>query len=316
MNKQFPLLNLILIVALFFCLAFACGDDNGKRPSTAPEDQDEQTANPPTETTDPELAALKPMPNFVTGRCVNMAGKPLANIQIFIKGVTMAGGQNTETFTKTKADGSFSIRVPAGLYSVYANLTIDAYDQTFKFQLEALDGKSDMQDSSGGVVEDFVWKIRGLRPDQKAKATSEREWNYSYYGARIYPDTRRSLGQYTNIEDETSLSKNYPADSQLEITLKPEGVLIDGSTGTVIVERLRLGDVGLWTFGIRDIPIGIYTAAASVITPDGEKIPVRCKVEQEGRNIDAVPWSSSAHVVFPAGSTEYGQSMTLYLAKP
>lgn len=264
----------------------------------------------------PKLTALKPKPGYVIGRCVNMAGRPLANVAIFIKGVTLQGGQRTETFAKTKADGSYSMRVPAGMYSVYADHKVDAYDQTYKFRLEALDGDSDTQDSTEGVVEDFVWKIKGLRPDSKAKATSEREWNYSYYGARVYPDTRRSLGKYTNIEDATSLSQTYPKDSQLEITLKPEGTLIDGSKGTTITERLRLGDDGQWTFGIRNIPVGIYTATVKVITPDQQTVNVRCKVDEEGKNIDEVPWAGSARLVFPASYNEYGQTAKLYLARP
>ncbi|BCM91504.1 hypothetical protein IAD21_03379 [Abditibacteriota bacterium] len=264
----------------------------------------------------PKLKALAPKPNYVIGRCVNMAGKPLAGIKIFIKGITMAGGQNTETFTKTKANGAFSIRVPDGSYTVYASHEVDAYDESYRFRLEALDGESDMQDSKDGVVEDFVWKIQGLRPDEKAKATSEREWNYSYYGARIYPETRRSLGQYTNLEDETSLSKTYPEDSKLEITLKPEGPLIDGSTGKTITGLLRMGDIGMWTFGVRNIPVGVYNASVKVITPDGQKIAVRCKVDAEGKNIDDVPWAPSARIVFPAETGEFGQSAKLYLAKP
>ena len=264
----------------------------------------------------PKLKALAPKPNYVIGRCVNMAGKPLAGVKIFIKGVTMAGGEKTETFTKTKADGTYSIRVPDGSYSVYADYAVDAYDESYSFRIEALDGESDTQDSKDGVVEDFVWKIQGLRPDKKAKATSEDEWNYSYYGGRIKPDTERSLGQYANTEDATSLSQTYPQDSQLEITLTPEGPLIDGSTAKTITEQLRLGDMGLWKFGIRNIPVGLYNASVKVITPDGQKVAVRCKVDEQGKNIDNVPWAPSARIVFPTNYGEFGQYVTLYLAKP
>lgn len=264
----------------------------------------------------PVLKPLTPKPNYVVGRCVNMQGEPLGGVRIFMKGVTLAGGQNTETFAKTKADGSYSMRVPAGVYAVYATHTATFNDQDFKLSLEALDGESDQQDSTEGVVEDFVWKIKGLRPGEKAKATIEREWNYAYYGARVYPDARRSLGQYTNLEDKTSLSQLYPPDSQLEITLKPQGPLIDGSTGTAITERLRLGDQGLWMFGIRNIPIGIYTATTKVITPDGAEVPVKCKVQEENKDLDKIEWADSARINFPAEPTEYSQSVVLYLAKP
>ena len=263
----------------------------------------------------PKLAALKPKPGYVMGRCVKMNGQPMPNVNIFIKGLTMAG-QNTETFAKTKANGVYSMRVPAGLYSVYADHKVNAYGESYAFRLAPLDGESDTQDSSEGVREDFVWKISGLRPGEKAKATSEREWNYSYYGARVYPDTRRSHGQYPIIEDATSLSQSYPKDSQLEISLKPTSALIDGSQGKPIVQRLRLGDDGQWKFGVRNIPVGIYTATAAVIPPGGGKIPVRCKVEQEGKSLDDVPWAASARIVFPASYNEFGQSVKLYLARP
>ncbi len=260
----------------------------------------------------PKLARLKPKANYVMGRCVTMGGRPLANVQIVIKGLTLASGQNTEIVTKTKADGSYSIRVPAGIYQAYANHSVTAFGENYAFRLEALDGESNTQESPQGVVEDFVWKINGLRIGEKAKADSEREWNYAYYGARLYPDTTRSLGEYTNLEDATSLSKSYPADSQLEITLTPASNVVDGSKGKPIVQLLRLGDVGLWKFGVRNIPVAIYTATAKVITPTGEKVAVRCKTERA----DTVPWRPSARVVFPAYSGEFGQTITLFLARP
>ena len=264
----------------------------------------------------PKIPAIKRQANYVKGRCVNMAGKPIAHVKIFIKGLTLAGGQNTETFATTKGDGTFSQRVPAGLYSVYADYTVDRYDERYTFRLEAYDGESDTQESPKGVVENFVWKIKGLRRGEKAKADSEREWNYAYYGARVYPDTRRSLGEYTNLEDATSLSRNYPADSKLVITLTPASALVNNSKGSTITETLRLGDDGKWIFGVRNIPVGIYTATAKVIPPGGAAVAVRCKTDKEFTNIDEVPWAASARIVFPDAYNEYGQTAKLYLATP
>jgi hypothetical protein len=48
----------------------------------------------------------------------------------------------------------------------------------------------------------------------------------------------------------------------------------------------------------------------------GGKIPVRCKVEQEGKSLDDVPWAASARIMFPASYNEFGQSVKLYLARP
>lgn len=262
-----------------------------------------------------KVAPLLPKAGYVIGRCMNMEGKPLVGVQIFMKGVTLAGGENTETFTKTKADGTYSMRVPPGLYAVYATHTVMFAEEKHALRLEALDGESQQQDSTEGVVEDFVWKINGLRPDELAKATSERTWNYAYYGARIYPSARTSLGEYPHSEDKTSLSKLYPADSQLEITLVPQGPLIDGSQGATIVEKLRMGDEGLWTFGMRNIPIGIYTATAKLTAPDGTHVPLRCKVDDPNKGVAEVPWGTSARVTFP-GQTEFGATRKLFLAKP
>ncbi len=77
-----------------------------------------------------------------------------------------------------------------------------------------------------------------------------------------------------------------------------------------------MGDEGTWTYMMRSIPIGIYTATAKIITPEGTVVPVRCKVREEGKDIDKTPWAASARINFPNTPNEFGASVTLYLAKP
>jgi hypothetical protein len=116
----------------------------------------------------PKLAALKPKPGYVMGRCVKMNGQPMPNVNIFIKGLTMAG-QNTETFAKTKANGVYSMRVPAGLYSVYADHKVSAYGESYAFRLAPLDGESDTQDSSEGVREISCGRLAACVPARKPR---------------------------------------------------------------------------------------------------------------------------------------------------
>src|SRR5690606_32336732 len=65
----------------------------------------------------PKLAPLKRKVGYAIGRCVNMAGKPLANVRIRVFGVAK-NGNNVNFETRTNAAGAYSVQLPAGMYHV------------------------------------------------------------------------------------------------------------------------------------------------------------------------------------------------------
>ena len=87
---------------------------------------------------------------------------------------------------------------------------------------------------STGAVRNFTWLLSGQKPD----------------GSRFYGS---DLAVYN--EPGSSLMMD-----EVEITLTPEGLLIDGNKGQAIVKSLT--DIGGGEDGIRDIPIGKYTIGA------------------------------------------------------
>lgn len=59
-----------------------------------------------------------------------------------------------------------------------------------------------------------------------------------------------------------SFQNNLPAGCSLRLTLTPRGPLLDGSAGRTLTRDLLL-------YHWRDIPIGVYTATATLIGPSG-----------------------------------------------
>lgn len=63
-----------------------------------------------------------------------------------------------------------------------------------------------------------------------------------------------------------------PEGTRVQLTLTPQGPLLDGSTGRPLSWELKVrNNTGKNAFSatINDIPLGVYTAHARVTTPDG-----------------------------------------------
>ena len=83
-----------------------------------------------------------------------------------------------------------------------------------------------------------------------------------------------------NLEDETALSQAFK-EGTVEVTLTPDGPLLDGTIGQAVtsftpVAALRLG--GNWRQRvIRNIPLGVYTATARLVLPNGQARALRLR---------------------------------------
>ncbi len=107
-----------------------------------------------------------------------------------------------------------------------------------------------------GAVRNFTWKISGAKPD------------VGYYGSPV--KAYGELLSFINMPD-------------VELTLTPDGVLIDGSAGAVI--KKRLVDVGGGEYGIDDVPIGKYTITArNAVTNQ----PLEIRIRNTGNYANAV----------------------------
>ena len=258
---------------------------------------------------------------MIVGRIVNERGGAVANVTVKYSGFQDGKPifnhfENVEGNVKG-TDGSYAIKVPPGSYRVSAYATYVYHGRSYNFELEALNppAKHDfdglgLDKLRGGLVRDFVLKMTA----KKAHASEDTETVYqnAYYGGRLSFDcgqVERILGGgHTFAPPLTGLVETaYPPDSRLQVTLTPQGPLVDGSMGRVVNINLRLGDHGTYPFSQRGIFPGVYTATAHLTTPGGQIVPLRLaltrartvlKGSPDGYDMTVMDWKPAVTVDF------------------
>lgn len=168
-----------------------------------------------------------PASGFVKGTVKDSKGNPIANAQVVIEHTVLYARY---VYATTNAQGYYSTAVPAGSWRASVQIQKQFLDRTYNFELspdvaDAFDG--------AGAVRNFTWKLSGPTP------------NGDYYGSSVA--VYSEPGSPINLQD-------------VELTLTPDGPLVDGSMGSAITRRLT--DIGGGEDGIRDVPIGIYVIKA------------------------------------------------------
>lgn len=188
----------------------------------------------------PQLRPLAPSSRHVRGQVVDMQGQPLSRTDIYVRGTTLAG--LNRSFQTSAENGRYDLEVPDGLYGVYASAVVSYNGLTYRLPLHPTDGKGwrSIENSKNGIVKDFVWKLTGLRAE-------EAEQNY---GGTIL------------LDESPGASNPLRRGALLEITLTPDGPLVDGNPGVTLTFQRTWGQ-GYPT--LVDIPIGRYTATARVV---------------------------------------------------
>ena len=131
-------------------------------------------------------------------------------------------------YATTNAAGEYSAAVPAGSWQASVIINRDFLGKTYNFDLHP--DNADPFAGTSGAVRNFVWKLSGAKWD-----------GTGFYGSdvAVYSEPGSAFGM-----------------EEVEITLTPEGKLIDGNEGTPITRGLI--DIGGGEDGIRDVPIGKY----------------------------------------------------------
>lgn len=196
----------------------------------------------------PAMPKLAPKPGFVRGYVRDTQGHPLKGALIGIRS-TSVGGLYSGASSKTDAQGYYEIKAPWGVGSFYcAGYTADYGDLIAAFGLHPTDGATDEFATANGVVKNWVLLPYGV--GDRAKAQDDPKYSGSYYGGTIVFDYYTSAG---------SQSKSaLPANADIEITLTPDGPLLDGSKGRMIVVHKAAGDGFSGTFYLNNIPVGVY----------------------------------------------------------
>ncbi|HEX8229621.1 MAG TPA: hypothetical protein VF826_09960 [Chloroflexia bacterium] len=262
--------------------------DTEASPAPAPTEEVPQQATPmPTVVNQPSGA---PEPGVIKGKVTDTRGKPLADVPITIHGTSTAG-ERANFDTRTGPDGHYSIHVPDGIYRIYGYYRMQYKDRTYRLPVWPVDNVDGIAHYSGeGVVKDFVWRIQGPSPFAKDSPNTA----IYYYGGYA------SLGDLYHLEmmhgEAPWHSHEFPAGSTIELTLKPDGPLFDGSTGQPIVFQVPPAELDNWN--LWDIPLGDYMASAQLIEKNGKKTPLRVAAVTQANGGEPLPKLRSAPIVF------------------
>lgn len=183
-------------------------------------------------------------PGHLTGKLSDSRGRPLSNVTVSVFGFSDKNEPISREAKVTGPAGEYDIPLPDGKYDTpVARVGVEYNDRWYELPLAAADGTrewAEQKDPHNGIVRDFVWKIAGSTPGGDAQAPS------GYWGGTVLFDKAGDLGDGATIE----------------ITLTPDGPLIDGSTGQPISFTRKLPWRRKDDHFLFDIPIGKYKVTA------------------------------------------------------
>ncbi|MFM9907800.1 MAG: carboxypeptidase-like regulatory domain-containing protein [Chitinophagaceae bacterium] len=188
-------------------------------------------------TSDPE-----PAKGIVKGKLSYADGNPIANAKVVIENTILYASY---IYATTNTKGEYSVPVPIGSWKASVQIEKEFLGKKYKYDLHP--DNANPFAGVEGAVRNFTWKISGAKPEG------------GFYGSPVkaYGD----LMSFINMQD-------------VELTLTPDGNLIDGRPGAII--KKRLVDVGGGEYGIDDVPIGKYTITArNAVTNEAFQIRIR-----------------------------------------
>lgn len=196
-------------------------------------------------------------PYVVKGTVVDNNGVPLAGVEVIANNTQFYDANGVGT---TDAQGRYRIELTSGSWQMTASMMREFNGQTYRVDLTP-DNDAAFAGSEG-AIRNFVWKPLGGAAQQG------------------------SVFVYSDITVEF-LESQY-----IELTLEPQGLLLDGSTGQTIVGMLTNTADG---DGLTNVPLGRY------------KITARYLVLGE---------SPAVLEIKPRNSGEYGDSLTADFETP
>ena len=244
-------------------------DSGGPAPAApaAPPAQAPAADAPAAPATSPEQwardAAARRKPHTILGNILNSQGKPVQGVKgiVYVGGTTLRGDR-TSFDLDVDENGHFEMLVPDGVYRLTPNLTADYDGQRLPVQLEPMDGKNPAQTfgSAEGIVRDFRWVLLGRRPGVDGDSY------VNYFGAHITLQDASPGGPGRQLKD------RYPPGTKLRIVFTPKGPLLDGSEGRPMLLEVDVKvPSGFANQGCGTIPIGVYTASAELVAPNGRR---------------------------------------------
>ncbi len=203
----------------------------------------------------PAMPNLAPKPGYVRGYVKDTQGHPLKGALIGVRS-TAVGGFYSGASAKTDAQGYYEIKPPWGVGHFYcAGYATDYGDLIAAFGLHPTDGSTDEFATANGVVKNWVLLSYGI--GDRAKAQDNPTYCGNYYGGTI------ALNFY--VQDGSMSKTSLPPNSRVELTLTPDGPLLDGSKGRTIIVRKETGSGFSGGLYVNNIPVGAYKVKARMV---------------------------------------------------
>lgn len=196
-------------------------------------------------------------PGRMEGRVTDARGVPLAGVQVIADNTIF---YNTNAIGVSDAQGRYSLNVasPAGTWVGSARVTRQYNGRRYVLELDP--NTVDAFAGNAGAIRDFTWKLSGDRRD-----------GLGTYGMSVI--------YYFDLFEDPHYPGEYLDTRYVELSLRPVGPLIDGSTGQTLV---GLGQNTPDGPAIRDVPVGRYAITARYRAPQRPVRPLVLRVRNAG----------------------------------
>jgi hypothetical protein len=179
---------------------------------------------------------------YLTGKLADARGGPLSDVTVSVFGFSDKGEPVSRSVFVRGPAREYALELPPGKYNTpTARIEVDFNERRYNLPLGSADNTrewTEQRNSASGLVRDFVWRISGPTPGGNPQNPT------GYWGATVHFDKQGELGDYANVE----------------VTLTPDGPLIDGSEGDVKRFERRIPWKRHEDHYLLDVPIGRYVA--------------------------------------------------------
>jgi len=220
------------------------------------------------------LPAVSVRPNFLVGRAIFEDGRPIPEFDVAFEGGFGGGGEGEGR------NGRYEVRNQSPdviiVRYAHARIHIPYRGKTYVLPLAPIDNKPDNQspeewrgDIQKGAARDFIFKLTGIQPGHTVVDPASVAGNDSY-------DVKNGFwGQTAGISLDSGIVQ---VGNTVEITLTPDGPLIDGSAGKTITRALHLKEPGS-NYYLYDLPLGTYKVTARLVAAGAPATPLHLKAQ-------------------------------------
>lgn len=207
----------------------------------------------------PSFPALAPKPGVVRGYVKDAVGNPLVGAAIGLKTATI-GVDYVTSSAVTDANGYYEVKIPLGGGKFhYAGYEINYAGGRAALGLHPADGSlSDSYAVRTGGVENFVLLAYGIADEKGVRENPK--YRSNFYGGNL----KLTYHIAPPGQDLSGFSGWLAPGSEIEITLTPEGYLIDGTVGKTFTIRKTVEESSIGEFYLNNIPVGKYRITAKM----------------------------------------------------